>query len=301
MMKKSLLAVVSLSAVLFMSDYSVAADELTQLKGPYFGQKQPELTAQVFAPGMVSLNGRHEYGISFSPALDEVYFSTQKLDDVAAIYTSRVERGIWQPIEKLNLTNSAKAGEMHPFVSRHGQTLYFTAYNADFTDTKIWQVSREINGWGSAKKLLSPINDEEVFYSTLADNGDLFYSDIYKFKTFYSPIKNGEYSEIFEVPIAFGLHPFISAERDYLLVDAVAKDKQRKDKDIYVYFKQKDGSWTDAINLGEAVNSPFYETVPSVTPDGKYLFFSRYDEEGGEISNLYWISTQVIERLRPTK
>jgi len=34
-----------------------------------------------------------------------------------------------------------------------------------------------------------------------------------------------------------------------------------------------------ANNLGDIVNSDFFEAVPSVTPDGKYLFFSRYNEE----------------------
>ena len=83
------------------------------------------------------------------------------------------------------------------------------------------------------------------------------------------------------------------------MVDARNQEaKNRKDKDIYVYFKKADGTWSKPINLGESVNSNVGETVPSVTPDGKYLFFSRYNEEGG-LSNLYWVSTQVIEDLRP--
>lgn len=75
------------------------------------------------------------------------------------------------------------------------------------------------------------------------------------------------------------------------------EDEIRQNNDIYVYFKGKDGTRIKPINLGNAVNSNFHETCPSITPDGKYLFFSRYDEEGG-LSDYYWVSTKIIEDLR---
>ena len=76
------------------------------------------------------------------------------------------------------------------------------------------------------------------------------------------------------------------------------EDERRQDNDIYVYFKEKDGTWTKPINLGSTVNTNFNETCPSITPDGKYLFFGRYNEEGG-LSNFYWVSAEVINKVRP--
>lgn len=215
------------------------------------------------------------------------------------MHYSTMHQGKWQPIQQANFTQGKKAGEMEPFVSLDGKQIYFTAYNADFTDTKIWVVDRTKEGWSEAKKLNSPINNEEVFNSTLAKNGDIYYTDIFKGKTYFSAAKNGEYPVTEEVDIEFGLHPFISPKQDYLLVDAHSTQTGRKDKDIFVYFRNEDGSWSKPVNLGENVNSTFYETLPSVTPDGKYLFFSRYNEEGGKISDFYWVSTEVIEKLRP--
>ena len=78
----------------------------------------------------------------------------------------------------------------------------------------------------------------------------------------------------------------------------INKDNNKtKDKDIHVCFRNKDGSWTKPINLGKEVNSNFSETSPRITPDGKYLFFSRYIEDAA--SDIYWVSTEVIENLRP--
>jgi Tol biopolymer transport system component len=298
-MKSICISIILLSSILVISSKSFSQDGFPVLEGPYFGQKLPGLTPQIFAQGTVSINGRYEYGISFSPDLDEMYFSVQKKDETADIYFSKLEDKKWKPIQKANFTKGKKAGEMEPFVSLDGKKIYFTAYDPDFTDTKIWVANRVNSGWGNTRKLDSPINNEEVFNSILAKNGDLFYTDIFKSKTYYSVFKNGKYPKVQEVDIEFGIHGFISPSQDYLLVDARNKeDKNRKDKDIYVYFKKKDGTWSKPINLGDKVNSNFGETVPSVTPDGKYLFFSRYNEEGG-LSNFYWVSTKIIENLRP--
>jgi len=82
-----------------------------------------------------------------------------------------------------------------------------------------------------------------------------------------------------------------------MLIDALKDNDKTKDKDIHVCFKKKDGAWTKPINLGSAVNSNFNETCPSITPDGKYIFFSRYDEEGG-LPNIYWVSAEIINKIK---
>ena len=158
---------------------SHAQDDFPVLEGPYFGQKPPGLIAEIFTPGIVSMNGRYEYGISFSPDSNDMYFSVQEEDQPASIYYSIIEGKKWQPIRRANFTQGKKAGEMEPFVSHDGTQIYFTAYNTDFTDTKIWAVNRVKSDWGNATKLESPINNEEVFNPVLAKNGDLFYIDIF--------------------------------------------------------------------------------------------------------------------------
>ncbi len=44
--------------------------------------------------------------------------------------------------------------------------------------------------------------------------------------------------------------------------------------DIYMAFKRPDGSWSQAINLGEPINSPADENYPYITADGQRLYFS---------------------------
>lgn len=268
----------------------------------YFGQKPPGLTPEVFAPGIVSINGRYEHGISFSPDLEELYFGANYEDQDPSIYFSKLEDKKWTNPKKANFTKGKKVGEMHPFVNPNGTMLHFAAHDA-FTlphhkeSVKTWYVKRLGNSWSDAKQLDSPINNDFVFYTNEAKNGDLFYTNLSKRRMYYAPKINDKYPEVHEVGTG-GFHGFISPSQDYLVVNARNKENEQRKSDIYVYFKKNEDGWSKPINLGSEVNSNFAETCPSITPDGKYLFFGRYNEER-ELSNLYWVSTEVIEKLRP--
>ena len=267
----------------------------------YLEQKTPDLIPEIFAPGIISINGRYEHGISFSPDLEELYFGANYENQDPSIYFSKLEGKKWTNPKRANFTKGKKIGEMHPFVNPNGTIIHFAAHDA-FTlphhkeSVKTWFVKRLGNSWSDAKQLDSPINDDFVFYSNEAKNGDVFYTNMSKRKMYYAPKINDKYPEVYEVGTG-GFHGFISPSQDYLLVNARNKENDNRKSDIYVYFKKKEGEWSKAINLGGEVNSNFSETCPSITPDGKYLFFSRYNEEGG-LSNLYWVSTEVIEKLR---
>jgi len=267
------------------------------IESPYFGQKPPGLTPEVFAPGVISINGRSEHGISFSPDLDEVYFSANKKDEETAIYFSKLKGNKWTPVKRANFTHGVKREELYPFVSLDDKRIYFTALDSIFSDEKIWYVNRLEDSWSDAIQLDSPLNDDLVFYINQAKNGDLFYTSISKGKMYYAPNKNGEFPEVQEVELEFGHHGFISPSQEYLLLHTQNKEnEQRKDADIYVCFKEKDGTWTKPISFGNEVNSNVNEGGPSITPDGKYMFFGRDQEDG--TANLYWVSTEVIENLR---
>lgn len=272
------------------------------LEGPYLGQKLPGLIPKLFAPGVISIKGRFEHSVSFSPDLDEIYYTASKKDVDPSIYFSKLEGKKWTNPKKANFTKGKKIGEMHSFMSPSGDKIYFAAHDG-FTlphqkeSVKTWYVDRLENSWSDAKQLDSPVNDSFGFYPNQAKNGDLYYFNIAKRKTYYAPNKNGEFPEVHEVGIG-GVHAFISPTQDYIVVNARNQEDDQRKSDIYVYFKKKDGTWTKSINLGSEVNSNFAETCPSITPDGKYLFFGRYNEEGG-LSNIYWVSTEVIDQVRP--
>ena len=51
-------------------------------------------------------------------------------------------------------------------------------------------------------------------------------------------------------------------------------------EDIYVSLRTSDGKWTEAKNLGGVINTPFQELSPSLSADGKTLYFSSNGRKG---------------------
>ena len=91
-------------------------------------------------------------------------------------------------------------------------------------------------------------------------------------------------------------HAFIALDENFIIFDSKLAENYGK-ADIYVAFKTINDNWSEPINLGPLVNTEYLETCPSLSPDGKYIFFGRYNDEN-EKSNIYWISSEIIYKLR---
>ena len=53
--------------------------------------------------------------------------------------------------------------------------------------------------------------------------------------------------------------------------------------------------WSEPANLGDQINTAADEYIPSVTPDGRYFFFTSNVSGNREI---YWMDAGFIEELR---
>jgi hypothetical protein len=72
--------------------------------------------------------------------------------------------------------------------------------------------------------------------------------------------------------------------------------------DLHVSFRQSDGTWGQPVTLGDTVNTAHHEWCPMVTPDGKYLFFSRWLGETWETAtggDVYWVDAKILDEIRP--
>ena len=72
----------------------------------------------------------------------------------------------------------------------------------------------------------------------------------------------------------FTAHPYIAPDESYLIWDSV-RENGYGSADLYISFRHIDGSWGPAINMGKDINSELEDAYGSITPDGKYFFFSQ--------------------------
>lgn len=116
------------------------------------------------------------------------------------------------------------------------------------------------------------------------------------------PRGNG-YGEPEEVSEALGgmpaADPFVDPAGKYLLFSGMVQNSGRR-LDLFVSFRKADGGWMAPILLGDGISSEYHERFPSVSGDGRFLFFVRaYGETfGSSRAEYYWVDARVLERVR---
>jgi Tol biopolymer transport system component len=267
----------------------------SDLSGPYLGQAVPDSEAKLFAPGIVSIKGRYEFALSFAPTGDRMLFTVQTADEKVKVLQARQLDGQWTQPAPVSLAHGARVDEMEAFFSPNGQQVFFAPYDEGM-DVRIWQVAIDGDNWINPSPLAGAIAEHPAFYPTQAADGTLFYTNIAERRPYVSRLgEDGTWSAK-PVAVDFGGHVFVAPDQSFLLLDARAEDSLGLG-DIYVAFAEGGSNWSKPINLGPGVNSTFSESCPSLSADGKYLFFSRYDEDGG-IAQIYWVDAEVVSNAR---
>lgn len=300
-MKKYFLVII----ISFLLPELYSQEFITNHTGDYLGQTPPKDSAIIFAPGIISVSNRCEYAFSISPDHDEYFYNAEETEDTTRPYGLLHIKRVgdkWLKPQKANL-NRQELWEQEAFFSPDGNDIYYsvTHYDSDIRHTKIWLSHKTKNGWSKGEPLNSPINNsaKRVFYATISKNGNLYYTNVDSVKIHMSKNNNGKYDNFKDIGLPLAGHAYISPNEDFIIFDSQQPVNYGK-VDIYVSFKTDNGNWSKPINLGPQVNTEYLETCPSLSPDGKYIFFGRYNDEN-ETSNIYWISSKIIDKLREKK
>jgi len=265
------------------------------LEGPYLGQKPPGITAEPFAPGIISKEGWEIEGM-FSPNMKEFYFTTRKnKESPITVIGFRQKDNIWQKYiefeRKGEISFSPDGSRMHMakgYKDRKGDSWSERKSLGSMFDRDDWGIMRLSASAKGTYVFDDYKNGDVIRISRLKDNVRQ------EPKKMGPEINSGEWTA----------HPFIAPDESYLIWDSERKEGYG-DSDLYICFRQKDGSWGPAINMGDKVNSDKWDAFASVTSDGKYILFNRRIDDGSNNDNMnvdiYWVDAQIIEELRPKK
>lgn len=271
-----------LSACYVKKQQVIAADAaITQ--ETYLGQKPPGLIPEVFAPNLLSTKHR-DWSAFLSPNLKEFYFTRK---DVTSKKWSLV---VFKYKNKQWIESIVGPRVGRPIFAPDGKIMHLGNKYMERTST----------GWSKVKSL-GPMFDRKdygIMRLSSSRKGTYVFDD-YKNKDVIriSTIKNGkrEAPKLLNKNINSGkwtAHPFIAPDESYLIFDSERADGFG-DTDLYISFKQKDGSWGTAINMGAKINTNGAERAGYISPDGKYFFFNS--------GVIHWVDAKIIETLRPKK
>jgi len=303
-------SVVSPSFRLTTGPFAAAQDASSS---PYFGQPVPSLTPERFAHGVVSTDAIELNGV-FTPGLTEFFFA-RMLDGVNTMFHSERVNGVWSaPRQLLLFPGQTRAAAADMAVSPDGQELYFLGnHPAGVGATDTWRSRRVQGRWSPAEALPPPINTgaNEV-YPVVVGDGSLYFtsnrpgglgpgSNLYRAQR----LKDGSFGAPVLVPAPinseFGIGDTYVSPDETSMVLSSSRPPSIGGSDLFVSFRRTGGGWSEPAHLGKPINSEDTDFCPMVTPDGKYLFFSRRRGASwpeATAGDVYWVDVKVLEQFR---
>jgi hypothetical protein len=151
---------------------------------------------------------------------------------------------------------------------------------------------------------------------TATKDGTLYFlayrnADFSRGGLFYSRYLDGRYAAPVLVDEAVNkwaptFATFIAPDESYLIIASFTNPEGYGMGDLYISFKQADGSWGRAKNMGNKINGPRNERFPNLSPDGQFLFFNSNKRIPGAAANgpgngsgdMYWIGSAIIDYLK---
>lgn len=285
----------------------VASQARQQPKGEYLGQQPPGRTAVRFDPGI--FDHKRHFNLSFSSGGTELFLSFYKSTAEHPHPEYEIQRlrkidGVWHGPEVADF--SGTYSDVDVTFSPDGNRLFFSSVRPHpvTADMDIYYLRREGNGWSRPIHAGTEVNTvHNEVHAVLSAKGNLFFAsnrpggfgdkDLYK-----AEIVDGRFTNVTNLGPDVNSENldsdcFVAPDESYILFDTI-RPASNGQPNIYVSFRKDDGGWTKAVGLGPEVNGSDGACAPTLTPDGRYLFFT-YRGEGEEIR---WISTEIIEDLR---
>ena len=302
------------------------------LSGEYLGQTPPDTIAQLFAPDIIS-SGMYVRDIAIMPDGKEIYFCVSALGYNLIFYTKEVD-GVWTKPSLPEFIKNYKYMYYEPCISSDGKKLYFLSnMPEDSTSNEnenIWVTDRTENGWTAPYNLGEPVcTENSEFFPSITNDGTLYFTRQTKGDPvnyiYRSKLVDGKYTEPEKLPgqVNCGTNRFnayISRDESFMIVPATGMETTLGGVDYYIVFRNEDDTWQEPVNMGAQINSDnAREWSPYISPDNKYLFFmssrsaiadksttkpnfqmllDAHSKPGNGNSDIYWISTKVIEKLK---
>ena len=276
----------------------------------------PGLTAEIFGEGYISTSEFNERDVMFSPSADEFYFSRNggQARMPMTVHLMNKYNSYWSlPVIA---SFSGKFSDAECFITKDNQKLFFISKRPDDGSEKpaaweIWIADRKTqeqthsgagpSQWTNIHKIDTLLKG--CFYPTITLDGELFYTDA-KNNLLSAKIDGEKITDIkklnenINTPQGGGYNSMVSPDGSFFIFTTHAYPNDFGGGDLYICFRDPGSDWGKAINMGEAINSEFTEYCPSLSPDGKFFFFTS-NRKGSE--DIYWIDAQIIQNLRMEK
>lgn len=216
-----------------------------------------------------------------------------------------------KPLVELNKQNSSIIEKYWSLLQRKISKMELDRKEVRQFIGDIWFVVRSeefAHDWGKAKNIGYPVNSEvNEACPTVAMNGNLYFHAVYpqgegEADIYCAEYIEGKYTTPKKLSNAVNTkwgesNAFIAQDESYIIFGS-RKPGGFGAGDLYISFRTDSGEWTKAVNMGNVINTYSSEYCPSVSPDGKYLFFTRIVGTDPRQADIFWVCSEIIDQLK---
>jgi hypothetical protein len=258
---------------------------------------------ELYGAGLFSTGARDLF-IAFSPDQTRALLSRgdQGLETFETFETRLDGHGHWSPPVKPRFAVSWSTADPH--IAPDGKTVFFLSTRPNAGETAVrsthdiwWAALGDDGEWGEAQHLPAPINDpdRDEWCPAIAANGNLYFSsdrpgtrggtDLWMARRVNGGYEDPEnLGDAINTP-AHEFEAWIAPDESYLLFSALRRAGGAGGYDLFVS-RKRDGHWQQAQPL-TAINTAASEYNESVSPDGKWLYFSSTRRWAGPIGERF--------------
>ena len=240
----------------------------------------------------------------------EKYFRFQLIFTLLLVVTmtsSFAQNYTFEQGRKLGSEVNSDAEESMPILSPDGNSLFFVRTFHDnnvggkYSGQDIWiSVKNDFGQWQPALNDFPELNNDRnnAVIGINSDQTAIFLTNAYNpvnttVLGVSRSIRIGEYwSKPNDINID-GIDSksnfigfFVNRDENVLIISMDYKDS-RGAEDLYISLKDEEGNWSAPDNLGATINTPGFEISPSLSDDGRVLFFASNGHEGYGDADIY--------------
>ena len=295
-MKQTKNQIVTLMVLVWISSIGLCAEPFA--KGPYLGQTPPGPTAQVFAPGLICDTRPHQLELWGTFSADGNTFCFNRRGYV--FITENTDQGWTRPkrIKSIPFATTSCC------VSPDANSIYFNyCYNyipGQGRPYKPYRCQRTSRGWSKPQKLGPPLSSPkgELVISFAANNnvyiGSKRKGNDGRSNIWVAPFVGNTWTRAVHISLNHPAgDPGIAPDESFMVFTAMNLPGGYGQRDLYLTLRLPDGTWSTPQNLGSRINTAYFEYGPRISPDKKYIFFTRANGWGynsnDDTGDIYWV------------
>jgi hypothetical protein len=277
-------------------------------KGPYLGQTPPGPVAKVFAPGLICDTRPRQWEAwpSFSADGNTFCFNRRRY----VYITENTDQG-WTtpqriesiPYHSVSCCLSPDANSIYvkcvPFSKMDFRKTHLSkkTYPLPKIIHPLHRCMRTSQGWSLPQELGPPFSFAFGGFSVAADNS-IYFNEPGSY--WFAPFVGNTWPRAIKISVGpiegghNGCHPGVAPDESFLVFYSKRPGAPGgTETDLYLTLKRPDGTWTKLRNMGPKINTRYFEWGARISPDKKYMFFTRSNgwnlRAQSDTSDIYWV------------